>query len=410
MSQREFDVVVWGASGFTGRLVVGYLAETYGVTGDLKWAIAGRNQEKLEQVRTSFLADGQLDQLPIILADSADLKSLQDLAKRTRVVCTTVGPYALYGTPLVEACVNAGTDYCDLAGEVQWMEKIIANYQDTAQQSGARIVHTCGFDSIPSDMGTWYLQQAMIDQHGVAATQVKSRVGRNRGSASGGTIASMLNMMEEADEDSSVRQSLSNPYSLYPAGAAPGGDLLDQTNARYDPDFQQWTSPFLMAAVNTRVVRRSNALLNFPWGQDFLFDESLLSGSRFRAKRNALASTVGMLSLSLGPSRKLAKKLLPKPGDGPSRAAREAGHYELFFHGRHSGNPDKTMLARVTGDMDPGYGSTSKMLAEAAVCLAKDKLTTGGGILTPASAMGNHLLERLQENAGLTFEILNNPA
>ena len=406
MDQREFDVVVWGASGFTGRLVAAYLAETYGLDGELTWAIAGRNRAKLEEVRSSLLAAKQLDQLPIIIADSGDSKSLEDMAARTRVVCTTVGPYALYGTSLVEACIVAGTDYCDLAGEVQWMAKIIANYQEKAEASGARIVHTCGFDSIPSDMGTWFLQQAMQKEFGVTAKRVKSRVGRNRGSASGGTIASILNMMEEAKDDHSVRKAIANPYSLYPAGVAAGQDKQDQINARFDPDFQQWTSPFIMAAINTRVVRRSNALLGFPWGEDFRYDESLLSKSRFLAKRNALASNVGMLSLAFGPTRQLAKKFLPEPGEGPSREEREAGHYELFFHGQHPEDPDKALRARVTGDMDPGYGSTSKMLAESAVCLAKDENTTGGGIWTPASAMGDSLLRRLQDNAGLTFEIV----
>jgi short subunit dehydrogenase-like uncharacterized protein len=409
MDEREYDVVVWGATGFTGKLVADYLAATYGVGGDLKWAIAGRNRAKLEAVRTSILADPQLEQLPIIIADSENEKSLEDMAARSRVICTTVGPYALYGTALVAACVAAGTDYCDLAGEIHWMAKIIAIYQGEAEESGARIVHTCGFDSIPSDMGTWFLQQAIADQHGVAATQVKSRIGRNRGSASGGTIASMLNMMDEAKEDDSVREAMTNPYSLYPADTPPGDDGADQANARFDPDFQQWTSPFIMAAINTRVVRRSNALLGFPWGEGFRFDESMLNRSRYEATRNALATSVGMLSLAVGPVRNLAKKFLPQPGEGPSRQAREAGHYELFFHGRHPEDASKNMRARVTGDMDPGYGSTSKMLAEAAVCLAKDARSTGGGIWTPASAMAETLLDRLQKNAGLTFEILPDP-
>jgi short subunit dehydrogenase-like uncharacterized protein len=259
-------------------------------------------------------------------------------------------------------------------------------------------------------MGTWFLQQAMLDQHGVAATQLKSRIGRNRGSASGGTVASMLNMMDEAKEDDSVREAMTNPYSLYPSGTPPGEDGADQDDARFDPDFQRWTSPFIMAAVNTRVVRRSNALLGFPWGEGFRFEESMLSRSRYRATRDALATSVGMSSLALGPVRNLAKKFLPQPGDGPSRDAREAGHYEIFFHGRHPLDANKDMRARVSGDMDPGYGSTSKMLAESAVCLAKDACSTGGGIWTPASAMADTLLGRLQNNAGLTFEILPDPA
>jgi short subunit dehydrogenase-like uncharacterized protein len=406
MGKREFDVVIWGATGFTGKLVAQYLAANYGIDSDLKWAIAGRDPIKLDNLKNSLCAGLDSNELPVILANSDDPDSLLAMAKRTRVVCTTVGPYALYGTPAVAACVAAGTHYCDLAGEVQWMAKIIANYQKKAQDSGARIVHTCGFDSIPSDMGTWFLQQAMLKKHGVPATQVKSRVGRTRGAASGGTIASMLNMMEEAKDDTFVRDAISNPYSLYPAGATPGLDEPDQNNARYDTDFQQWTAPFVMAAINNRVVRRSNALLGFPWGEGFRFDEALLNSSRFQAKGIAAISTIGMASLSVTPLRKIAKRVLPKPGEGPSKADREAGYYELFFHGKHPQDPDKDMRACVTGDMDPGYGSTSKMLAEAAVCLAKDTLPCGGGIWTPASAMGDKLLTRLRENAGLTFDII----
>lgn len=406
MNQREFDVIVWGATGFTGQLVAQYLVDNYGVEGDLSWAIAGRNQDKLEALRLSMLGENEAEKLPIILANSTDSISIEALAARGKVICTTVGPYALHGTSLVEACVNTGTHYCDLAGEVQWMAKIIEQYQDAASTSGARIVHTCGFDSIPSDMGTWFLQQAMIKQHGTPAIQVKGRIGRTRGAASGGTIASMLNMMEEAKDDEFVQRAIENPYSLYPAGAKAGNDEADQTDARFDSDFDQWTSPFVMAAINTRVVRRSNALMGFPWSEKFRYDESLLTDSRFIAKGAALAMKVGMGALALSPARKLAQRVLPKPGEGPSKSAREAGHYEIFLHGRHPQDSDKNMRARVAGDMDPGYGSTSKMLAEAAVCLAKDEPLTGGGVWTPASSMGENLLTRLQKNAGLTFEIL----
>ncbi|MFT6367424.1 MAG: short subunit dehydrogenase-like uncharacterized protein, partial [Bacteroidia bacterium] len=229
MKNREFDIIIWGATGFTGRLVAEYLVDTYGVEGDLLWAIAGRNQDKLEEVRRSLLKRKDIEKLPILLANSNDASSIKELAARSKVICTTVGPYALHGTSLVEACVNAGTDYCDLTGEVQWMAKIIKQYQDAARKSGARIVHTCGFDSIPSDMGTWYLQQAMIEKHGTAAIQIKGRVGRTSGAASGGTVASMLNMMEEAKDDEFVQQALDNPYSLYPAGAKAGADEPDQT-------------------------------------------------------------------------------------------------------------------------------------------------------------------------------------
>jgi short subunit dehydrogenase-like uncharacterized protein len=407
MSKREFDVIVWGASGFTGELVVEYLARAYGVGGELNWAIAGRNLDKLEQVRDNYLPQNQREHLPILIADSSDPASLARLVARTRVVCTTVGPYSKYGTPLVAACAEAGTDYCDLTGEVQWMARVIPDYQGMAEASGARIVQPCGFDSIPFDMGTWYLQQAMLERHGVPACQVKGRVGRNRGAASGGTIASIMNLMEEAKHDPSIRRLVANPYALYPPGIPAGQDGRDQSNARFDPDFNQWTSPFIMAVVNTRVVRRSNALLGFPWGKDFRYDEAVLNRSRLEAIRNAIASGVGMAALAIGPTRKLAQRFLPAPGEGPSRKQREAGYYELFFHGVHPSDRDKDMRVKVTGDMDPGYGSTAKMLGESAVCLAKDKLGVGGGFWTPASALGEQLHKRLVEKAGLTFEVID---
>ncbi len=334
MNKRDFDVIVWGATGFTGQLVVEYLVETYGVDGELRWAIAGRNRNKLDAVRHACLPAAQRDKLPILLADSDDAASLAKLAQQTRVVCTTVGPYAKYGTPLVAACVEAGTHYCDLTGEVQWMTRVIPQYQEAAVASGARIVHTCGFDSVPFDMGNWYVQQQMFERHGVHAQQVKARVGRNRGAASGGTIASVLNMMEEAGRDPSIRRKMANPYSLYPPGTPAGQDGADQSGAIYDKDFKQWTSPFIMAAVNTRVVRRSNAVLDFPWGENFRYDEATLDTSRYKATRNSVAGVVGMVALALGPTRKLAQRFLPKPGEGPTREQREAGYLQAFHHNK----------------------------------------------------------------------------
>lgn len=403
----EFDVVVWGASGFTGHLVTEYLAQKHGAGGDLRWAIAGRNREKLEQVRDECLPAAKRKSLPLLIADSGDPASLAAMVARTRVVCSTVGPYALHGTSLVAACSEAGTDYCDLTGEVQWMARVIPAYQGAAVASGARIVHTCGYDSIPFDIGTWYLQQAMMERHGVAASRVKTRVGRTRGGASGGTIASMLNMLEEMQHDPSIRQVMENPYAINPIGTAPGPDGPDQTDARFDPDFGQWTSPFLMAAVNTRVVRRSNALLGFPWGADFRYDEAVLNRSRTEATVAALGAGVGMRALALGPARQVARRLLPAPGDGPSRSRRENGYWEVFFHGVHPTDRSRDLRLKVCGDMDPGYGSTAKMLGEAALCLALDPPATGGGFWTPASAMGSSLQRRLAEHAGLDFSFVD---
>ena len=407
MAKRKFDVVVWGATGFTGQLVVEYLIATYGVEGELNWAIAGRSEAKLKAVRKACLPQAQRDQLPILIADSGDADSLATLVKTTRVLCSTVGPYARYGSTVVAACVDAGTDYCDLTGEVHWMAQMIHRYQAAAEASGARIVHTCGFDSIPFDMGNWYLQQATLERTGSPARHVKTRVGRNRGAASGGTVASMLNMMEEAGRDPSIRRVMADPYALYPEGIEPGEDGPDQAGPVFDADFHQWTSPFIMAVVNTRVVRRSNALLGFPWGEDFLYDEALLTPSRFQAARNSLATGAGMITMAIGPTRKLVQRFLPKPGEGPSRKQREAGYYEIFLWGLDPRDRTRDTVVKVTGDMDPGYGSTSKMLGEAAVCLARDKLKVKGGFWTPASALGDHLLERLVNSAGLTFEVID---
>lgn len=407
MSAREFDVVVLGATGFTGQLVVEYLSDTYGVGGDLRWAIAGRNEAKLNAVRKRYLDSGRAEQLPLIIADNGDADSIAALAARTQVLCTTVGPYARYGTPVVAACANAGTHYCDLTGEVQWMAKVIPEYTQAARDSGARIVHTCGFDSVPSDMGTWYLQQLMHERHGVYARQVKGRVAASRGAASGGTIASILNMLEEAGLDPAVRKQVADPYALYPAGTPRGKDGPDQRGALFDPDFNQWTSPFVMAAINTRVVRRSNALLGFEWGEDFRYDESTLNKSRAQAVAVSVASGAGMLALALGPTRRFAQRFLPEPGEGPDKAQREAGFYELRFLGIDPDDRSHDTRVKVRGELDPGYGSTSRMLGEAAVCLAKDPLSVAGGFWTPASALGQHYLERLQANAGLTFTALD---
>jgi len=404
MAEREFDVVVMGATGFTGRLVVEYLQETYGTGGALRWAIAGRDAGKLEQVRREC-ADGADDSaLPTIVADSADADALAAMVARTNVVCTTVGPYARYGSGLVAACAAAGTHYCDLTGEVQWMARMIPAHESAARASGARIVHTCGFDSVPFDMGVWYLQQQMHERHGVYAEQVKGRVVGSRGGASGGTIASILNMMEEAKKDPSIRRQVADPYVLYPEGVAPGRDGGDQRGAVYDPDFGQWTSPFIMAAINTRVVRRSNALLGFPWGEDFRYDEAILNRSRGQASLVGLASGLGMLTMAFGPTRALAQRFLPQPGEGPGRETRESGYFDLLFHGIDPADRSRDTRVRVTGDRDPGYGSTSRMLGEAAVCLALDAPLTGGGFWTPASALGASYLERLQTHAGLQFE------
>lgn len=406
MAAREFDLILWGATGFTGGLVAEYLAGAYG--NGLRWAIAGRNAGKLEAVRAA-LAPALRDTLPLVLADSADADSLRALAARTRVVCTTVGPYAKYGTPLVAACAAAGTDYCDLTGESQWMARVIAAHQAQAQASGARIVHTCGFDSVPFDMGVWQLQQVAKQRHGAYLPVVKGRMVSFRGGASGGTIASMMAMLEEAAADPAVRRLVADPYALYPPGVPRGDAGPDQRGAVFDPDFGQWTSPFIMAAINTRVVRRSNALLGLPWGVNFRYDEAVLNRSRGQALMASAATGAGMVTMALGPLRRVAQRFLPTPGEGPDRAQREAGHYDILFLGLDPADRSRDTWLRVGGDLDPGYGSTARMLGEAAVCLASDPRGVEGGFWTPATALGAPYLERLRTRAGLRFEVVDGP-
>jgi len=409
-TDREFDIIVWGATGFTGRLVAEHLlrrsqSETF------RWALGGRSQAKLERVREEIGLEVGADatRLPLILGDSGDPAAMTELAGRTRVVCTTVGPYAKYGSNLVAACVDAGTHYCDLTGEVHWVRRMIDAHHDDAVSSGARIVFTCGFDCIPSDLGTFFLQNEMIERHGVPASHVKFRVADFSGGASGGTIASMLNMMEEAESDPEVRRVVEAPYSINPKDLRTGPDNAERFRPAHDPDFEQWTAPFVMAGINTKVVRRSNALLGYRYGQDFRYDEAILSGAGAAGFAKATGATagmaVGMGAMAIGPLRRLIAGRLPSPGEGPSKEAREAGHYDIELFGRHPSDPDCNLRGRITGDRDPGYGSTSKMLGESALCLALDGLDTPGGCSTPAAALGNPLLARLRAHAGLTFTI-----
>lgn len=403
---RDFDVIVQGASGFTGVLVAEYLMRQYGLGGDLRWAIAGRSKSKLQAVREGL--GHEASDLPIIVADSFDKDALQALAERTRVVLTTVGPYALYGSDLVEACVNAGTHYCDLAGEVQWIRQMIDQHQDAAAKSGAMIVHCCGFDSVPMDIGVWHLQQAALDKHGSYCKSISMLVKATKGSASGGTLASMMNLIKTSREDRNIARILTHPYSLNPEGEREGPDRRDQKKILFREDANTWTAPFVMAGVNTKVVRRSHALAGYPYGKDFLYDESVATGRGIGGWLKGTLMTLGLGAIvflaSYSPTRRLLQKfVLPKPGEGPDRKLQQEGFFNLMQVGVL---PDGTQIrARITGDQDPGYGSTSKMLSECAVCLAKDGLEIGGGVWTPAAAMAGPLIKRLRDNAGLTFEL-----
>ncbi len=400
-NQRKYDIIVWGASGFTGRLVAEYLFEQYGVNDSLKWAMAGRNKAKLEAVRAE-VAD---DTVPLVLADSQDMASLDAMTKSATVICTTVGPYAKYGDKLVEACINNQTHYCDLAGEVQWMRRMIDKHHDAAKANGTKIVHTCGFDSIPSDMGVYFVQQEAIKQTGKPAQKIEMRVKAMKGGMSGGTYASMSEMKAEAEKDKSIYGILADPYALNPEGERSGPDRKDLMKVVYDETSKSWIMPFVMAGINTRVVRRSNALANYPYGKDFQYDEAMLSGDGIggRLKGLATAGVMGIVMMAKPGSllKKGVDKMLPEPGEGPNATERKNGFYNLLFNATLADG--SIARGKVTGDRDPGYGSTSKMLAESAICLAVDDIPDMGGMLTPAVAMGDALLKRLQDNAGLTF-------
>ena len=406
-NDRAYDIVVVGASGFTGQLVVEYLAEKYPVGAPLRWAVAGRNSEKLQKVIAEKCDAGEPP--AIIIADSHDSNALGQLARDTRVVLTTVGPYAKYGSELVAACVENGTHYCDLAGEAQWIRQMIDKHHSDAERSGARIVHSCGFDSIPSDIGVYFLQREARSAYGEPCEEVTLLVKAIKGGASGGTFASMLNAVEEARKDRKIARILADPYCLNPQDERKGPDCRDQRGTRYSADAGVWTAPFVMAAINTRIVRRTNALLDYAYGTDFRYSEATSTGTGFSGWGKSAVMTAGlaafMLACSFDITRSgLLRRMLPAPGQGPSRQQRQDGFFDLRLFGKTRTN--KKLCARVAGDRDPGYGSTSKMLSESAVCLAVDKLETGGGLWTPASAMGQALMDRLTANAGLTFELV----
>jgi short subunit dehydrogenase-like uncharacterized protein len=405
-TDRRLDLIVFGATSFVGQLLCRRLVERQGVDGPLKWAIAGRNAAKLDQVATDTGADVER-----IVADASDAGALATMAADTRVVASTVGPYALYGSTLVAAVAAAGTDYCDLTGETQWMRRMIDAHAATAEASGARIVHTCGFDSIPSDLGVWHLQQQALDRFDAPCEHVSMRVATMRGGASGGTIASMMNLMEEVAADPAMRKLLADPFALAPPDQRTGPRQPDVNRPMRDDASGQWVAPFVMAAVNTRVVHRSHALLGRPWGPAFTYDEAMLMGTGplGAAKAGGLSGglAAGMGLAALGPTRRaLQRFVLPKPGEGPSPEAQEKGSFDLRFFGTTADG--RTIRTRVTGDRDPGYSGTARMLAEAATALVElDADEVGGGFWTPATAFGDRLVERLEDHAGIRFDVLD---
>lgn len=388
---KLFDIVVFGATGFTGRLVVEYLLARYpnGGAGGLRWAMGGRSADKLAAVRDEVHAPKDT---PLIVIDSTDMSSLKKLTDATRLVLTTVGPYQLYGNELVEACAKSGTDYVDLCGEPAWMRKMIDAHEAAAKASGARIVFSCGFDSIPFDLGVLVLQNEMKARFGSPASRVRGRVRKMKGTFSGGTAASLNETVAAAMKDPAINALLRNPFSLTPGFEGPKQPPM------HKPMFEEaiglWVAPFVMAAINTRNVHRSNFLMGHAYGSDFAYDEMIITGTgdKGEAVANAIANDKSMSSDDA-----------PKPGEGPSRAEREAGFYDVMFLGENA-KGDRLRVG-VKGDRDPGYGSTSKMIAESAVCLLQDATGTPGGIWTPAAAMDMHLVKRMNENAGVTIAV-----
>jgi len=387
---KPFDLVVHGATGFTGRLVVEYLLQRYPAGGGLRWAMGGRNAEKLAAVRDEVGAPANT---PLVVTDTSNPASLQALMDQTRLVLTTVGPYQLYGNELVAACAAAGVDYVDLCGEPAWMRRMIDAHEAQAKASGARIVFSCGFDSIPFDLGVYLLQTEMKTRFGQPASRVRGRVRKMKGTFSGGTAASLKATLAAAASEPGVLDLLRDPFALtpgftgprQPSGAKP---MVDEALGE-----GVWVAPFVMAAINTRNVHRSNFLLGHAYGQDFVYDEMLVTGTG--AKGEAFANAVAS-------DKSLGSDSGPKPGEGPSREEREAGHYDVLFLGEDAAGHH--LRVAVTGDRDPGYGSTSKMIAEAAVCLLENR-STPGGIWTTAPALGQALIDRLQANAGLVFAV-----
>lgn len=406
-AETTYDLVVFGATSFVGQILTRYLLDTYGVGKSVNWAIAGRSEGKLNTLKNGLGKDGAA--LPVILADAADESSLKSMCEQTRVIISTVGPYALYGEPLVQACVRAGTDYCDLTGEVQWIRKMVDRYEDEAKASGARIVHCCGFDSIPSDMGVWFLQNQSEELFGTPCQDVRMRVKVMKGEFSGGTVASLMNAVKEAAADPKLRKEMANPFSICPPEHRSKTRQPSLKGAEYDKTFDVWLAPFVMAAINTRIVHRSNALQNARYGKEFTYDEAMMAGRGMKGRLAAYGITGGLgaflAASAIKPTRWLVEKFVPQPGEGPSPEAQEAGFYDLRFVGRTEDG--KTIITKVTGDRDPGYGSTSKMLGEAGMCLAFDlPADQPGGFWTPSSLLDGKLMERLTSKAGLTFDVL----
>ena len=383
---NKYDFVIYGATGFTGKLVVEYAIKQYNNNNEVSWAIAGRSNEKLEHVQEKYNLPSNIGK---IVVDSNDQDSIDEMVSQTKCVLTTVGPYQLYGEKIIKTCISTGTDYVDLCGEPGFMHKIISECSEEAKESGARVVFSCGFDSIPFDLGVLFVQEEVMSKLNKYAPSVRGRVRAMNGEFSGGTAASMKATMAALQSDPELINILVNPHAL--CDGIQGVQQDDDSKPTYDEELNTWVAPFFMAPINTKNIHRSNKLMNHIYGENFKYNEMWIQGPGEEGK--AAAEFISTMN-PLGDA--------PEPGDGPSRESRENGNYDVLFCADVDG---ETIKASVSGDMDPGYGSTSKMIAESAICLVKDCEDLAGGIYTPAASMGKKLIKRLESNAGLTFKL-----
>ncbi len=403
---RQHDVVLFGATSFVGRLCAQYLARA--APPDVRIALAGRSRQRLDELHASL--GGPAADWPLLVADANDASAVSELAGSTRVLASTVGPYRSYGMPVLEACARAGTHYADLAGEVLFMREAIDRFDDIATDSGARIVHTCGFDSIPSDLGVLALHDAVTAADDGQLQDTVLVVRAMKGGPSGGTIASLKDTVDKARSDRRLARLLADPYALSPDRQAEPdlGAEGDMRGIQHDQQLGMWTGPFIMGTINTRVVRRSNALQGHAYGPQFRYREVMgfSAGPLGALQAGAVAGGVGALAIGLtvAPTRAVLDRLLPSPGDGPSERQRDNGFFRIDIHTSTSSGAH--YRCRVAAQGDPGYKATAVMFSESSLCLALDggQLPVRAGVLTPATAMGDVLAKRLQL-AGQTFEV-----
>lgn len=408
---RPYAVVLYGATSFVGQITAKYLSQFLADSNDVEWAIAGRDEEKLKKLQSEISDSGSAKKVDIIIANSNDEASLDEMTKQAKVVISTVGPYLKYGEPLIKSCANNGTDYVDLTGEAIFIKDMMDKYQDTASQSDARIVNSCGFDSIPSDLGVYFTQQQAEKQFDEVCEKIHMRVKAAKGGLSGGTVASMATIFEEVGKDKSRRKQVANPYLLNDDADAPNVRQKNVSKPEYDSEHGRWLAPFVMASINTRIVHRTNQLTDYEYGREFKYDEAMWMKDGVKGQLTSYALSAGLFgfatTMMFKPSRELlSKHVLPKSGSGPSKSEQENGYFDIRFFGYTASND--SISTKVTGDRDPGYGSTSRMLAQSALCLAQDisHKDIKGGFWTPASAMGDKLIARLEEHSGLSFEVV----